>query len=242
MDKKEDILSEIKRTAEENDGKPLGTGKFEKETGIKPWNWRGKYWCSWREATAEAGYHNSNKMQDAYDEDFLLEKLVKLIQELSHFPSITECRFKRHQDKSFPSRSPFYRLGSKGDLIQAVLKYCESHDVDPYVIDICKEAAVKAKPRQRKVAETEEIEFGFVYLMKSGKYFKIGQSNCAERREFELRILLPEKLNLIHKIKTDDPRGIERYWHSRFKDRRQRGEWFDLSASDVKAFKNRKTM
>ena len=54
--------------------------------------------------------------------------------------------------------------------------------------------------------------------------------------------LIPEKLELIHKIKTDDPSGIERYWHHRFKEKRKGGEWFDLSASDVKAFKRRKTM
>ena len=37
--------------------------------------------------------------------------------------------------------------------------------------------------------------------MKSGKYFKIGKSNCAERREFELRILLPEKLELAIRLR-----------------------------------------
>lgn len=62
--------------------------------------------------------------------------------------------------------------------------------------------------------------------MKSGKHFKIGRSNCAERREFELRILLPDKLELIHKIKTDDPSGIEKYWHDRFKAKRKGEEWF----------------
>jgi len=147
-------------------------------------------------------------------------------------------------DKNFQSHNTFSRFGSKGDLIQAVLKYCDSHDVDTHVIDICKEAAVnfKAKPRQRKNVHTENIESGFVYLMKSGKYFKTGKSNCAERREYELRILLPEKLELIHKIKTDDPFGIENYWKKRFKDKHKNGEWYDLSPSDVKAFKRRKTM
>jgi len=94
------IISEIKRTAEENGGRPLGIGKFEKETGIKAWDWRGKYWAKWGEAIAEAGYRNSNKMQSAYADDFLLEKLIELIQELSHFPTTTERRLKGYQDKS----------------------------------------------------------------------------------------------------------------------------------------------
>ena len=78
--------------------------------------------------------------------------------------------------------------------------------------------------------------------MKSGKHYKLGRSTCAEMRHYQLKILLPEKLELIHKIKTDDPPGIEEYWHNRFKEKRKGGEWFDLSASEVKAFKRRKTM
>ena len=239
---KEHILSEIKRTAEENGGKPLGIGRFEKETGIKQWDWRGKYWTKWGDAIAEAGYSNPNKMQSAYPDDFLVGKLVELIQELGHFPTSTERRLKGYQDKKFPTHNTFARFGNKADLIQTVLKYCENHDVNPQVVDSCKAAATQTKPRQRPSTESEEIEYGFVYLMKSGKHFKIGRSNCAERREFELRILLPEKLELIHKIKTDDPCGIEKYWHERFKHKRKGGEWFALSASDTKDFKRRKTM
>jgi len=239
---KEHILSEIRRTTEENGGKPLGIGRFEKETGIKSWDWRGRYWTRWGDAIAEAGYSSENKMQSAYPEDFLLGKLVELIEELGHFPTTTERRLKGHQDKEFPTHNTFSRFGSKADLIQAVLNYCETHDVSPEVVDICKTASAKTRQRQRPTAESKEVEYGFVYLMKSGKHLKIGRSTCAERREFELRILLPEKLELIHKIKTDDPSGIEKYWHDRFKDKRIRGEWFDLSTADIRAFKRRKTM
>lgn len=83
---------------------------------------------------------------------------------------------------------------------------------------------------------------GFVYLMKSGHFYKVGRSNSAGRREYELAIQLPEKAITVHTIRTDDPVGIEEYWHKRFDSKRKNGEWFALEASDVAAFRRRKFM
>ena len=78
--------------------------------------------------------------------------------------------------------------------------------------------------------------------MKSGRFYKIGCSNNVGRRNYEIGIKLPEELAIVHKINTDDPTGIETYWHNRFRVKRKQGEWFDLSSSDVTAFKRRKFM
>lgn len=83
---------------------------------------------------------------------------------------------------------------------------------------------------------------GHVYLLRSGKHYKIGRSNAVGRRERELAIQLPQKGTILHKIATDDPAGIESYWHRRFESRRGNGEWFSLTAEDVAAFRRRKYM
>ena len=100
-------------------------------------------------------------------------------------------------------------------------------------------------PRSRKLSDKGvcgQEAVGFVYLIKSGRFYKIGKSNAPGRREYELAIQLPETTRTIHTIRTDDPSGIDAYGHKRFEAKRKKGEWFDLDATDVATFKRRKFM
>jgi len=234
------ILQEIRRTAEENDGRPLGVRKFLRETGIKESDWKGTFWARWSDAIVEAGLA-PNQLTTAYDEAELFEKYIALARELGRLPVPAELRLKAKRDPGFPSENTFERWGGKADLVKRLLDYCTGRDGYQDVLGYCRTYAPRSRPSATKSGSSAE-EMGFVYLIKSGRYYKVGRTNAAGRRERELAIQLPEKAQTVHVIRTDDPVGIEAYWHKRFESRHKNGEWFDLTPADVSAFKRRKFM
>lgn len=238
---KQHIIDEIRRTAKENGGVPLGVGRFLKATGIRESDWRGRFWVRWNDAVREAGFQ-PNQKQGAIDDSVLLEKLVGLIRELGHFPVAAEIRLKDANDPDFPNLKTYGRFGVKRELVARVRSYCESKLGHEDVVTILAAATTDEEIGPQKDGKATEPAFGFVYLMKSGKHYKIGRSNAVGRREYELGILLPDPPSTVHKIKTDDPAGIEAYWHRRFDAKRKGGEWFELVAADVKAFRRRTFM
>jgi hypothetical protein len=239
---KQHIIAEIVRTAEKNGGQPLGKKRFQDETGIKDSDWLGKYWARWGDAVKEAGYQ-PNELQGSYEEEWLIEQFISFIREIGRVPVAAELRLKAHTDKSFPHQTTFRKgLGNKAELVTKVLGYCRERNGYDDVVSIC-ESVERTVTKAYEVEDAEEdSDYGYVYLIKSGRYYKIGRSNSVGRREYELSIQLPEKATTEHTITTDDPSGIEAYWHRRFNDRRKNGEWFELTSKDVAAFKRRKFM
>jgi hypothetical protein len=147
---------------------------------------------------------------------------------------------KGRNDPEFPSHTAFRRLGSKRQRVLKVTEYCRNNESFRDVLELCPDVVDRKQQSHDNEARTEEI--AFVYLIKSGRYYKIGRSNSSGRREYELAIQLPERASKVHEIRTDDPVGIEAYWHNRFESKRKNGEWFDLSPIDIKAFRRRKFM
>ena len=99
---KQHILDEIKRTAKENGGRPLGKQRFESATGIREHQWRGVFSARWNDAVAEAGLA-PNALVAAHDENHLLEKVAGLALELQDaFQSPERNAVKTPQRSTFP--------------------------------------------------------------------------------------------------------------------------------------------
>src|SRR2546427_4383381 len=116
------ILDEIRRAAKANGGVPLGFKRFEQETGIRHNDWFGKHWGRWGDALREAGFA-PNTLQDAFSDDFLIERLIAFIRELGRFPANGDLRLKKRSDSAFPNDKVFdSHFGSRARLREIVVE------------------------------------------------------------------------------------------------------------------------
>jgi hypothetical protein len=231
------ILGEIRRIADANGGKPPGTQLFERETAIRKHDWHPGFWLRWSDAVVEAGYP-ANKFGGRIADELVIQAYINLTRELTHFPIYGEIVRKASSDAEFPCEQVFRRFGGKRKLIEAVTQYCRDRTGFEDIVALCEEN----KPTSTvgngiSHVGRSELQFGFVYLMKSGRHYKIGHTVSVGSRERQLAIKIPVRPKTIHAIKTDDPVGVEAYWHGRFSSKRGEGEWFELSIDDVQAFK-----
>jgi hypothetical protein len=238
------VLAEIRRTTLSNDGVPLGYQGFASATGIARHQWLGIFWPRWSDAVSEAGF-TPNSFGVAVPEEQLLEHLVALTRELNRYPIDADFKLKSRETDNFPSATTFRRLGNKVEAVSKLQVFCVARgysDVLQIIQPLLKSAALSVSTDKTTYLDTAVA--GYIYLIRHGtrREFKIGRTNNLLRREGEINVELPLKVSPIHIIETDDPAGVEAYWHRRFSKKRLNGEWFTLGAEDVRAFKRWKNI
>jgi len=228
------ILDEINRLASLSDGQPPGQKLFTRETGIKPGQWLGKFWARWGDALEEAGF-SPNQWNSKLESNAVLAAIINACRHYGHLPTKSEFQLFRSIDPALPTPAAIQRhFGARSELIATLAKRAAEDASFADIAAMLPSASPPIAQRSTKVRE------GFVYLIRSGGFCKIGRSDDLERRVKQITVALPDKAELLHSIRTDDPVGIEAYWHRRFADRRANGEWFKLSSQDVAAFRKRK--
>lgn len=220
------VISAIRKAAADNGGLPPAEATFRQATGFPGFTWRGKYWARWTDALSEAGF--SSHRRAGKDDESLLSKLAEAVRDYQRIPTIVEMTHYARTHPGFPSQVTLVRrFETKHNLIDRLRRWAESK---PEMADI---AVFCSRERNRKVRRDE---LPAVYLFRSGEFFKIGWSNTLAKRIEDLQSGLPELAELVHVIRTPDPRGVEALWHRRFSARRVKGEWFRLTPDDVAAF------
>lgn len=141
----------------------------------------------------------------------MLDKYAALARELGRLSTANDLRMKDRSDPDFTNQKVFERLGSKAELVRLVRDHCGITGAQD-VVALCDAYSPRQSVGPRPEHSTT-VAVGSVYLLKSGRHYKIGRSNSVGRREHEVSLQLPERVTTLHTITTDDPVGIEAYWH-----------------------------
>jgi hypothetical protein len=169
-----------------------------------------------------------------------------------------DMRREKRQNPQFPNDKVLSgAFGSRKGALGALLSFCETRAEYSDVVSILRNAklvvgfkSVSWNDREWDRIESQDKEDtasqGFVYLIRTGRHYKLGFTTAPFHRFSTLIKQSPQGGEPIHHFATDDPRGIERYWQLRFESRKIKpenklsGEFYDLSSEDIAAFKRRK--
>ena len=235
---KEQILSDIRRVAKQRGGR-VSLDAFLAATGIKEHQLLGTFWATWNEAVAEAGLPTSRFARPKTEESSIIEPFADLVERLKKWPTQNELLLERRHDGSFPSLKVIRHLSQAPAFASKLAAYCTDRETLSMAARIATER-MNAEDAAPPLGGRTPIH-GYVYMMRSGRRHKIGHTVSPARRHREVRLDLPDPTTLVHTIATDDPVGIEAYWHRRFSSKRVRETgFFTLDALDLAAFKRRK--
>ena len=75
---------------------------------------------------------------------------------------------------------------------------------------------------------------GYLYILQSGEYLKIGISkNHPRQRVKQLQTGSAQEIKLLKFYRRMDYKQLEKYLHQKFRRRRIRGEWFNVELETV---------
>lgn len=90
----------------------------------------------------------------------------------------------------------------------------------------------------QKEKSKRNIQDGYIYVIKSGEYYKIGRTVCLKDRIKKYITENPNEVKVLLNEKVVDYVDVEDKLLKMFKKKKHRGEWFKLDNSDIDIIKN----
>jgi len=149
----------------------------------------------------------------------LIEKFVSLLRDFGKFPVRRELLLKARTDKTFPSANVFARFGSKQQFAAKIVDCCKSLAGYEDVVALCTPIAARLDEYRESEGSADGLPTDSTASTKEGyvcmgvlrlgreKRYKIGKAVLVERRADQVSLQLPEDLELVHAIRTDDAYG-----------------------------------
>jgi hypothetical protein len=147
----------------------VGAGVFEGEKGISRYYWAGGHWRSWSEFQKYAG-HSPNLPTQKIADEIVLERFAELALEQERIPTGSDLVLKRKTDPLFPNPTCFRRWGNRDRLLRQVVDYGAGKEQFAHVLELLRSGISSSLDRRLEAFNTN----GFVYLIRSGRYYKLG--------------------------------------------------------------------
>jgi hypothetical protein len=84
------------------------------------------------------------------------------------------------------------------------------------------------------------LEYVYIFYDYDDQRYKIGYSKSPVERCYQVMLKLNHVIGIEHLIPTTQPRELEATLHEVYHEKRQDGEWFDLSEDDLQDIKDMK--
>lgn len=176
-------------------------------------------------ATGERRRHLANLFYYRSDMDELLislscgfEDIKSLLSFIGHYKTNIECEACSRMIE-VKTREEYYNL-----MAREVNLYTNQPNDEPILCRMCHPFLGRNLARWS----------GYVYLLKSNGVFKIGKSINVDRRLTQISPIMPYPVELVHAIRTTNHTALEAQLHEMFDAKRLNGEWFELSARDIR--------
>jgi hypothetical protein len=184
MDKQK-ILDLIKESADKAGGAALGARTFYKQYGLTDNDIR-KYWDNYNDAVEEAGYPRNEPLRAYEKEEILSAYLSLVIKEKGKFPWSKAYARRTRGNPDLPAAGTLTkRFPRKYDLLLALKEYVSEHETPDEILTLIDDELDSAIPPE-VVDEAAGLIEGYVYLMKSGKSYRIGRSSDPDFRRVAL--------------------------------------------------------
>jgi hypothetical protein len=238
--KKETIVERVREIAKANGGK-VSFRNFVQETGIPGQRLRKQEWFQgWNRLLEESGVSTSSFARPSIPREFIAANVIRIAERLGRWPTEDELAREKKVNASFPSLSLIRTLKKSGALSSIIKEYCRQFPASEVIQKVVGELGTTEHLADAAIDKQGRIQ-GYVYMLRYGRKYKIGHTTTLARRFRDVKIELPEETIQVHAIATDDPKGIEAYWHTRFSAKQiRKTEWFELNADDVRSFKRRR--
>lgn len=182
---RDQFIQRIRELAAER-GDHIGFRECLKEVGLSEGWLRGQPWFNgWNKLLTDLGLQTRRFEPPQRNAADSVATLVDLVRRLGRWPTEDELRRERASNKAIASTAYIRKLRRSGELAALLAPYAEADPTNQTLRTLIADAS---RPEESEIVTSSKDRVqGYVYMLRSGRKYKIGKSTDPSRRFREIR-------------------------------------------------------